>query len=264
MNELLLILGISLALVVVTLPVLIVARRSRVVVPSGWAIVVHGTRGAPRVSFNDTLVPPIVARAELVDCGYKTIAIVREGRDGLRCEDQLRVDIRAEFKVSIPRTIENVLQVLDKVGAARAADPDTLRSLFEAKFVDALATVIRMYSFNEVTTRRAELRDRVIECIDRDLGGYSLDDVSFTRIEQTPLAQLDPDDIHDAEAISRITERVAREAVTKSELEQHMRQRVAEQNIAASERELEIELELHKRRARQAQDLAARPERDPE
>lgn len=195
-----------------------VLSRAKVRVPSGGALVIYGSGREPTVSFTDTVVMPLVARAEAIDCSTKIIAVAREGRDALRCHDDLRVDIRAEFSIAVNATVDDVLQVARSIGAAKSGDLVLLRELFEAKFADGLATVVRALDFDQVTRQRETLRDQAIQVIGSDLGGWVLRDLAIVRLEQVPLEMLDPNNVHDAVAIRKIHERIAQEQQRTHEL----------------------------------------------
>lgn len=186
----------------------LVIRRARVRVPPGGALVIYAGGREPTVTFSDATVIPLLARAEPVDLSARMITIAREGRDALRCADDIKVDIRAQARLAVNPTAEDVVRVTRAVGA-RAADPALLHELFEAKIADAIATTVRMLSFDELCRDRELLRDRSLEVVGCDLGGWVLQELAFVRIEQVPLELLDPTNIHDAEAIRRIRERLA-------------------------------------------------------
>lgn len=200
---------IAAMLVFAGVAVLLLAR-AKVRVPPGGALVIFVSGREPRVTFSDAIVLPVVARAEAIDCSSKTISIVREGRDALRCYDNLRVDIRAEARLAVSPTHEDVLKVMRAVGA-KSGDLATLRELFEAQIAEGIASAVRFMTIDDLTRKRDELRDRAIEMIGKDLNGWVLQDLCFVRIDQVPLEQLDPNNVLDAEAIRRIHERVAEE-----------------------------------------------------
>lgn len=241
--------AVAVGLGIFTLVTALVAVRCRVKVPSGAALVIHRSSGQPRVSFSDAMVIPIVSRAELVDCTVHPVAIVRQGVDSLRCRDKLRVDVHAEFRVGVNRTEEDVLKVANSVGCARAGDPETLRNLFEARFVDALATVIGHLGFDDLLSHREQLRDEVLQVVGTDLGGYVVVELALTRLEQVPIELLDPNNTHDAEAIRRISERVAEEKRRQQEIELEMRRQAAIQEVQVREVELEVERRMEKLRS---------------
>jgi uncharacterized membrane protein YqiK len=227
----------ALALVVVAA---LFVRGAKVRVPPGGALVIYGSGREPRVTFSDALVLPIVARAEAIDCTTKTIPVVREGPNALRCSDDLKIDVRAEVRIAVNPTSDDVLKVMRSVGA-RAGDTTVLRDLFEAKFADSLATVVRLHSFDDVTQMREQLRERTIEVIGTDLGGWVLQDLAFVRLEQVPVEQLDPNNILDAKAIRVIQERVASEQRRVHDIQTAMKREEIQRQLA--ERELALEVE---------------------
>ena len=67
--------------------------------------------------------------------------------------------------------------------------------------------------FIELYEQREQFRGNVIGVIGNDLNGYVLDDVAIEFLEQTPLTQLDPHNVLDAEGIRKITEVTSREQI---------------------------------------------------
>jgi flotillin len=53
-------------------------------VPQGKALVITGARGV-RVSFDGTIVIPVLERLEIMDTAIKKVEIERIGKDGLIC-----------------------------------------------------------------------------------------------------------------------------------------------------------------------------------
>lgn len=191
---------------------LVVVSRFIVKVPAGRALVIHGGRGEPRVSFTNALVMPVVQLGELVDCSTKTVLVRRKDADGYRCKDKIRASVTVELRVRVNRTTEDVCRVAQRLGAARTFDADSITSLFHGKFDEAVAVVAGQLTFDELVGHREEARDQILEVIGKDLDGYVLDDASFIEIEQVPLEHLDPHHVHDAEAIRRIKERTGVES----------------------------------------------------
>lgn len=193
------------------------------------------------VFFTGGLVLPVLQRAEVMDVRSKTVAIDRRGKDGLHCRDNVRADVVATFHLRVQKTAEDVLRVAQSVGCARAGDQAVLEELFAAKLVEALRVVTKGLDFEQITTDISAFKDAVLQCVGKDLQGYVLDDVAIERFAQTPLEQLDPSDILDAEGIRRIVERTTQEKVRRHELETES-ERMLRRRQAELE-ELTIELE---------------------
>ncbi|WP_217212907.1 flotillin family protein [Streptomyces sp. AC550_RSS872] len=232
-------LGVGVLIVVAGLAVLVVSQLFRKV-EQGKALIVSKLRKVD-VTFTGQVVLPVLHKAEVMDISVKAIEITRTGKDGLICQDNIRADIRITFFVKVNKTVEDVIKVAQAVGTARASDRDTLQELFHAKFSEALKTVGKQLDFTDLYTKRDELRYRIIEVIGVDLNGYHLEDAAIDYLEQTPLTQLDPANVLDAQGIRKITELTALEHVRTNEAQRTEEKEITRQNVDAREAILELE-----------------------
>ncbi|WEO96325.1 flotillin family protein [Streptomyces sp. FXJ1.172] len=230
---------VAVCLVVVLLALLSFSRLYRKVDQS-QALIVSKTRRVD-VSFTGQVVLPILHKAEVMDISVKTIEISRSGRDGLICRDNIRADIRILFFVKVNKTVPDVIKVAQTVGTERASHQDTLQELFHAKFSEALKTVGKQMDFTDLYTKREELRYHIIELIGIDLNGYHLEDAAIDYLEQTPLTQLDPANVLDAQGIRKITELTAVEHVRTNEAKRSEQMEITRQDVDAREAILELE-----------------------
>ncbi|MEU9753538.1 flotillin family protein, partial [Streptomyces althioticus] len=141
----------------------------------------------------------------------------------------------------VNKTVEDVIKVAQAVGTARASDRNTLQELFHAKFSEALKTVGKQMDFTDLYTKREELRYRIIEVIGVDLNGYHLEDAAIDYLEQTPLTQLDPGNVLDAQGIRKITELTAVEHVRTNEAQRNEEKEITRQDVDAREAILELQ-----------------------
>ncbi|MFE7816480.1 SPFH domain-containing protein [Streptomyces sp. NPDC057433] len=209
-------------------------------VEQGKALIVSKVRKVD-VTFTGQIVLPVLHKAEVMDISVKTIEITRAGKEGLICQDNIRADIRITFFVKVNKTVDDVIKVAQAVGTTRASDRNTLQELFHAKFSEALKTVGKQMDFTDLYTKREELRYRIIEVIGVDLNGYHLEDAAIDFLEQTPLAQLDPGNVLDAQGIRKITELTAVEHVRTNEAQRGEEKEITRQNVDAREAILELE-----------------------
>jgi uncharacterized membrane protein YqiK len=191
-----------------------------------------------------------------MDISVKTIPIERRGNDGLICADNIRADIQVTFYVQVNRKEEDVLTVAQRVGCGRASDLGTLRELYAAKFSEALKTVGKRMEFEQLYTHRTQFKDAIIEVVGRDLDGYVLADCAIDYLEQTPIQQLDPNNILDAQGIRKITEITAGQTIKTNDLRQEERKAIAKQNLEADEAVLELEKRKAEAVARQQREVA--------
>ncbi|MZD03791.1 flotillin family protein [Streptomyces sp. SID5785] len=228
------------AVLLVCAALLLVFTRLFRKVEQGKALIVSKMRKVD-VTFTGQVVLPVLHKAEVMDISVKTIDITRTGRDGLICKDNIRADIRISFFVKVNKTVDDVIRVAQNVGTARASDQKTLQELFHAKFSEALKTVGKQLDFTDLYTKREELRFRIIEVIGVDLNGYHLEDAAIDYLEQTPLSQLDPDNVLDAQGIRKITELTTVEHVRTNEFQRTEEKEITRQNVDARETILELE-----------------------
>lgn len=233
--------GVLLAvLALIALGVLFTVSRLFRKVAQGQALIISKTRQVD-VTFTGAVVLPVLHNAELMDISVKTIEILRTGREGLICQDNIRADIHLTFFVRVNKTKEDVVKVAQAIGTQRASHQETLQELFSAKFSEALKTVGKQLDFVDLYTHREHFRDQIIQVIGTDLNGYHLEDCAIDFLEQTPLTQLDPANILDAQGIRKITELTAIEHVRTNEFQRTEQKEITRQNVDARETILELE-----------------------
>lgn len=230
---------VGVALLLMLIGLLVVSKLFRKV-EQGKALIVSKTRRVD-VTFTGSVVLPVLHKAEVMDISVKTIEITRAGKEGLICRDNIRADIRITFFVKVSKTVDDVIKVAQAVGTARASDRNTLQELFHAKFSEALKTVGKQMDFTDLYTKREELRYRIIEVIGVDLNGYHLEDAAIDYLEQTPLTQLDPGNVLDAQGIRKITELTAVEHIRTNEAQRNEQKEITRQDVDAREAILELE-----------------------
>jgi uncharacterized membrane protein YqiK len=180
-------------------------------VKKGTALIKTGA-GGTKIDFNGMIVIPIFHRVETMDISLKRIEIDRTGHNGLICKDNIRADIKVAFFVRVNNVEDDVLRVAQSVGCDRASSEPEIRTLFDAKFSEALKTVGKRFEFIALYEDRDTFRDEILKVIGTDLNGFVLDDAAIDYLEQTPLESLDPDNILDAEGIKKITSLTAEQA----------------------------------------------------
>jgi uncharacterized membrane protein YqiK len=249
-------------LALIALGVLFTVGRLFRKVEQGHALIISRTRQVD-VTFTGAVVLPVLHNAELMDISVKTIEIQRTGREGLICQDNIRADIHLTFFVRVNKTAEDVVKVAQAIGTERASHQETLQALFSAKFSEALKTVGKQLDFVDLYTHRESFRDRIIQVIGTDLNGYHLEDCAIDFLEQTPVTQLDPANILDAQGIRKITELTVVEHVRTNESQRTEQKEITRQNVEARETILELErrqAEAEIRQRREVESLRAREE----
>jgi uncharacterized membrane protein YqiK len=204
----------------------------------------------PSVSFTGGVVWPL-QKAELMDISVRTIEIDRRGKDGLICKDNIRADISVSFYIRVNRKHDDVRKVAQSVGCDRASDLETMKTLFAAKFSEALKTAGKTLDFEELYTKRTNFREAIIEVIGSDLNGYHLEDVAIDHLEQTPLEDLDPNNMLDSEGITKITGRTGSQLIATNKLRATAEKEVEKENTEKAEVLLELQRQQKDKQAEQ-------------
>ncbi|MGW3308879.1 flotillin family protein [Streptomyces sp. NPDC001073] len=263
MNAITVGIGVFVAVVLlIALTLLLVVGRLFRKVEQGRALIVSKTKKVD-VTFTGAVVLPVLHKAEFMDISVKTIEIRRTGREGLICQDNIRADIHISFFVRVNKTVEDVIKVAQAIGTQTASDPAAIQDFFAAKFSEALKTVGKQLDFVDLYTKREEFRDRIIQVIGTDLNGYHLDDAAIDFLEQTPMTQLDKQNILDAQGIRKITELTTIEHVRTNEFQRTEQKEITRQNVDARETILELErrqAEAEIRQRREVETLRAKEE----
>ncbi len=233
------------------------ALKFYVKVDQGTALIVNTMKATPEVTFTGQLVLPVIHKKEFMDISLNTIEIDRRGSDGLICQDNIRADIKVAFYVRVNKTKEDVLRVAQSIGCERASDRATLEELFVAKFSEALKTVGKQLDFVDLYQERERFRDEIIKVIGKDLNGYVLEDAAIDYLEQTPMEELDENNILDAEGIRKITELTATQHVFTNDLRREEETKIKKRDVEARERILELERIQADAEAKQGREVAA-------
>ncbi len=224
-------------------------------VPQGEVIVKTGS-GGTKVITTGGFVYPLLHKMELMDIRVKKIEISRIGKDGLICQDNMRADIKVAFFLRVNEDPEDIKKVASTIGCERASDIETLNTLFEAKFSEALKTVGKRFDFVELYDSREKFKREIIDVIGTDLNGYRLDDCAIDYLEQTPLEFLKKDNILDAEGIKKITELTADQNMKANLIRRDEEKTITKQNVEAREAILELEKQLAEQEQKQQREIA--------
>lgn len=223
-------------------------------VNQGHALVRNGV-GGTRVSFSGMIVVPVLHKIEVMDISLKTLEISRMGGDGLVCKDKLRADIKVAFFVRVNNKGDSVKEVAQSIGCERASHQETLRTLFDAKFSEALKSVGFQFNFEDLYNAREEFKKQILETIGDDLNGYALDDCAIDYLEQTSIDDLDSRNTLDAVGIKRITELTAAENILANQINRNEEKIITQQNVEAEEAILELNKQLEEAKAKQDRDI---------
>ena len=187
---------------------------------------------------------PILQQLQIMDLSVKKLEVIRKGKDGLICEDNIRADIEVVFYVRVndeksevdgKSDFHDIKTVATQVGCERASEIELLKQLFEAKFSEALKSAGKKMQFEKLYTDRIPFRQEIIDTIGSDLNGYTLEDVAIDYLEQTPLDAHDPNNVLDSVGRAKIVELTAQMEEKENQRKVQRDEEINKQNTAKQE-----------------------------
>jgi uncharacterized membrane protein YqiK len=216
--------------------------------------------GGQKVVMNGgALVLPIIH--EIIPVNMSTLRLeTRCGRESsIITRDRMRVDVVAEFYVRVQSNMEAVAAAAQTLGQ-RTMQPEALRELIGAKFVNALRSVAAEMDMEELHEKRGAFIKRVRESVAGDLlqNGLELEAVSLTNFDQTNMEFFNPSNAFDAEGLTRLTEQIERRKKLRNDIEQDTVIQIRKKNLEAERMGLDIDRETQYARLEQEREIEVR------
>lgn len=180
----------------------------------------------------------------------------RRGDSSLITQDRLRVDVGAEFYVSVIPDEDSITRAAQTLGK-RTFQRDELRNLIDGMLVDALRCVAARMSMDELHENRAQFVGEVREGLKDTLARYGLqlDSVSLTGLDQTPFSSLDENNAFNAVGMRKLAEVIAKSKKERAEIDADSEVSVRRASMQASRQRLEIDLEERRAEIAQQQEI---------
>lgn len=218
------------------------------------ALVKSGFGGRKSILAGGTFVIPVIQEVMKINMKTMRLEISRKEKDSMLTKDKLRVDVTAAFFTRV-KTEEDALAIAAQTLGASTQDPDKLKELVEAKFTNALRDVAAQMTMPELQENRAKFVQAVQNSVAEDLSknGLELEAVSLTSLDQTDKRFFNPENIFDAEGLTKITEETEKRRRERNEIQQNTDVAIKEKNLQAESLKLTIDQTQEKNRLEQQQ-----------
>lgn len=220
------------------------------------ALVKTGIGGRRVIIDGGTLALPYFHEITRVNMQTIRMTVARTGEAALITKDRLRVDVGADFYVSVTPKADTITRAAQTLGK-RLFQPDQLRGLIDGMMVDALRSVAARMTMDELHENRAqfvrEVRDGLAEAMTNY--GLQLDSVSLTGLDQTPFSALDENNAFNAVGMRKLAEVIAKSKKERAEIESDSDVSVRRAAMEAAKRKLEIDLEQRRAEIAQGQEI---------
>jgi flotillin len=207
------------------------------------SIIRTGVGGRKVIMDGGTIAIPYFHEISRVNMQTLRLHVDRSGNSSVITKDRMRVDVGAEFYVSVIPDRDGISRAAQTLGR-RLFQPEQLGELIEGKLIDAIRAVAARMTLDELHENRgnfvAEVGAGLTDTLARN--GLELDSVSLTGLDQTPFSALDENNALNAVGMRRLAEVVAKSKKDRAEIDADADVSVRRAAMEAARQNLEIDL----------------------
>ena len=220
------------------------------------ALVRTGVGGRKVVIDGGTLAIPYFHEISRVNMQTVRMDVRRAGDSALITKDRMRVDVGAEFYVSVIPEADAITRAAQTLGK-RVFQADQLKALIDGMMIDALRGVAARMTMDELHENRARFVEEVGGALKDTLlrYGLELDSVSLTELDQTPFSALDENNAFNAVGMRQLAQIISDSKKERAEIQGESDVSVRRAAMEASRRKMEIDLEERRAEIAQRQEL---------
>ncbi len=220
------------------------------------SLVRTGIGGRKVVIDGGTLAVPYFHEISRVNMQTLRLDVHRTGEASLITKDRMRVDVGAEFYLSVIPTEDGIRRASQTLGK-RTFQPDLLRDLIDGMLIDALRSVAAQQTMDELHENRgafvADVRDSLRDVLAGN--GLQVDSVSLTTLDQTSFSGLDENNAFNAVGMRKLAEVISKSKKERAEIDADVEVSVRRAAMEASKRKLQIDLEEREAEIHQQQEI---------
>jgi len=199
--------------------------------------------GGEKVIINGgAIVLPVLHDMILVNMKTLKLNVIREKKDSLITKDRMRIDITADFYVRVKTETASISRAAQTLGN-KTLEINELKTLIEAKFVDALRAVAASMDMEDLHEKRTDFVQEVQATVAEDLlkNGLELESVSLTSLDQTPAEYFDPNNAFDAEGLTVLTRKTEERKKIRNDIERDNALQIQEKDLQTRKESLALE-----------------------
>ncbi len=220
------------------------------------SLVKTGAGGKRVIMDGGAIVIPLLHEISLVNMKTLRLEVKRAGDGALITKDRMRVDVGAEFYVSVQGTEDGISRAAQTLGAS-TFDVNKLREMIEGKLIDGLRAVAARMTMDELHENRTAFVQEVQNAVSNDLlkNGLELESVSLTALDQTPFEALDENNAFNAVGMRKLAEVIATSKKERAQIDAEAEVSVARSAMEAEKLKLQIARDQEGARLERAQEI---------
>lgn len=205
------------------------------------SLVKTGAGGKRVIMDGGAIVIPLLHEVTPVNMKTLRLEVKRALEGALITKDRMRVDVGAEFYVSVQGTDDGISRAAQTLGA-RTFNGDLLREMIEGKLIDGLRAVAARMTMDELHENRTSFVQEVQNAVSNDLlkNGLELESVSLTALDQTPFEALDENNAFNAVGMRRLADVIATSKKERAQIDADAEVSVRRAAMEAEKQKMQI------------------------
>ena len=220
------------------------------------SLVKTGAGGKRVIMDGGAIVIPLLHEISPVNMKTLRLEVKRASEGALITKDRMRVDVGAEFYVSVQATEDGISRAAQTLGD-RTFNVDQLREMIEGKLIDGLRAVAARMSMDELHENRTSFVQEVQNAVSNDLlkNGLELESVSLTALDQTPFEALDENNAFNAVGMRKLAEVIATSKKERAQIDAEADVAVRRAAMEAEKQKMQIARDEEESRIARAQEI---------
>jgi uncharacterized membrane protein YqiK len=220
------------------------------------SLVKTGAGGKRVIMDGGSIIIPLLHEVARVNMKTLRLEVRRAAEAALITKDRMRVDVGAEFYVSVQATDEGIARAAQTLGE-KTFNVDALREMIEGKLIDGLRAVAARMSMDELHENRTNFVQEVQNAVSNDLlkNGLELESVSLTALDQTPFEALDENNAFNAVGMRKLAEVIAASKKERAQIDAEAEVSVRRSAMEAERLKMQIDREQEEARIAREQEV---------
>ena len=220
------------------------------------SLVKTGAGGKRVIMDGGSIVIPLLHEISPVNMKTLRLEVKRAAEGALITKDRMRVDVGAEFYVSVQATEDGISRAAQTLGE-KTFKVDGLREMIEGKLIDGLRAVAARMTMDELHENRTSFVQEVQNAVSNDLlkNGLELESVSLTALDQTPFSALDENNAFNAVGMRKLAEVIAKSKKERAAIDAEADVSVRRSAMEAERLKLQIAREQEEARIAREQEV---------
>jgi uncharacterized membrane protein YqiK len=220
------------------------------------SLVKTGAGGKRVIMDGGAIVLPLLHEISPVNMKTLRLELKRASEGALITKDRMRVDVGAEFYVSVQATEDGISRAAQTLGE-KTFNVDGLREMIEGKLIDGLRAVAARMTMDELHENRTSFVQEVQNAVSNDLlkNGLELESVSLTALDQTPFSDLDENNAFNAVGMRKLAEVIAKSKKERAAIDAEADVSVRRSAMEAEKLKLQIARDEEEARIARTQEI---------